>query len=73
MADGRNNDFTREREIVIQAMQAGLDAYIESPMCLTIRRRPHDWSRPARKYNRVTQIGTQQAGRCRSTTGRATW
>jgi predicted dehydrogenase len=45
--------------IVIQAMQAGLDAYIEKPMCLTIAE-GRTMVKAARKYNRVTQVGTQQ-------------
>jgi predicted dehydrogenase len=45
--------------IVIQAMQAGLDAYIEKPMCLTIAE-GRAMVKAARKYDRVTQIGTQQ-------------
>ncbi|NUQ63649.1 MAG: Gfo/Idh/MocA family oxidoreductase [Pirellulales bacterium] len=45
--------------IAMIAMQMGMDAYIEKPMCLTIaegRAMVH----AARKYNRVTQVGTQQ-------------
>ena len=45
--------------IVIQAMQAGLDVYIEKPMCLTIGE-GRAMVRAARKLNRVTQVGTQQ-------------
>jgi hypothetical protein len=45
--------------IVIQAMQAGLDTYIEKPMCLTIAE-GRTMVKAARKYNRVTQVGTQQ-------------
>ena len=45
--------------IVIQAMQAGIDAYIEKPMCLTIAE-GRAMVKAARKYNRVTQVGTQQ-------------
>jgi predicted dehydrogenase len=45
--------------IVIQAMQAGLDAYIEKPMCLTIAE-GRAMVKAARKLNRVTQVGTQQ-------------
>jgi predicted dehydrogenase len=45
--------------IVIQAMQAGLDVYIEKPMCLTIAE-GRQMVKAARKYNRVTQVGTQQ-------------
>ena len=36
-----------------------MDTYIEKPMCLTIEEGRH-MVRAARKYNRVTQIGTQQ-------------
>jgi hypothetical protein len=45
--------------IVIQAMQAGIDTYIEKPMCLTISE-GRTMVKAARKYNRVTQVGTQQ-------------
>ncbi len=45
--------------ITIMAMQAGLDTYIEKPMCLTIAEGRY-LVQAARKYNRVTQIGTQQ-------------
>ncbi len=45
--------------IVVQALQAGLDAYIEKPMCLTIRE-GRQMVNAARKYGRVTQVGTQQ-------------
>jgi predicted dehydrogenase len=45
--------------IVILAMQAGLDVYIEKPMALTIAE-GRAMVRAARKYNRVTQVGTQQ-------------
>lgn len=45
--------------IVINAMQAGMDAYIEKPMCLTIDE-GRQMVKAARKYGRVTQIGTQQ-------------
>ncbi|NOX56781.1 MAG: Gfo/Idh/MocA family oxidoreductase [Planctomycetes bacterium] len=45
--------------IVIQAMQAGLDVYIEKPMCLTITEGRYMVD-AARRYNRVTQVGTQQ-------------
>jgi predicted dehydrogenase len=45
--------------IVIQAMQAGLDVYIEKPMALTIAE-GRVMVQAARKYNRVTQVGTQQ-------------
>jgi predicted dehydrogenase len=45
--------------IVIQAMQAGMDVYIEKPMCLTIAE-GRAMVNAARKLNRVTQVGTQQ-------------
>ena len=45
--------------IAILAMQAGVDAYIEKPMCLTIAE-GRAMVRAARKFNRVTQVGTQQ-------------
>jgi len=45
--------------IVIQAMQAGLDVYIEKPMALTIAE-GRLMVKAARKLNRVTQVGTQQ-------------
>jgi hypothetical protein len=45
--------------VTIQAMQAGLDTYIEKPMCLTIAE-GRQMVRAARKWNRVTQVGTQQ-------------
>ncbi|MGA2033617.1 MAG: Gfo/Idh/MocA family oxidoreductase [Thermoguttaceae bacterium] len=45
--------------IAILAMQAGMDAYIEKPMCLTIAE-GREMVRAARKYRRVTQVGTQQ-------------
>lgn len=45
--------------ITIQAMQAGMDVYIEKPMCLTIVE-GRQMVRAARKLNRVTQVGTQQ-------------
>jgi len=41
------------------AMAAGLDVYIEKPMCLTIEEGRH-MVRLARQYKRVTQVGTQQ-------------
>lgn len=45
--------------VTILAMQAGMDVYIEKPMCLTVAegRRMVQW---ARKLGRVTQVGTQQ-------------
>ncbi len=45
--------------ITIQAMQMGMDVYIEKPMCLTIREGRY-MVQAARRYNRVTQVGTQQ-------------
>jgi predicted dehydrogenase len=45
--------------IVVNAMQAGLDTYIEKPMCLTIDEGRY-MVNAARKYKRVTQVGTQQ-------------
>ncbi len=45
--------------IVVNALQAGMDTYIEKPMCLTIQEGRH-MVNAARKYNRVTQVGTQQ-------------
>lgn len=45
--------------IAVLAMQAGMDAYIEKPMCLTIAE-GREMVKAARKYNRVTQVGTQQ-------------
>ena len=45
--------------IACQAMQTGMDAYIEKPMCLTIAEGRH-MVNAARKYKRVTQVGTQQ-------------
>jgi predicted dehydrogenase len=45
--------------IAILAMQAGMDAYIEKPMCLTIAE-GRAMVNAARKFNRVTQVGTQQ-------------
>jgi predicted dehydrogenase len=45
--------------ITIHAMQMGVDTYIEKPMCLTIAE-GRAMVRAARKYQRVTQVGTQQ-------------
>ncbi|MGO8691297.1 MAG: Gfo/Idh/MocA family protein [Thermoguttaceae bacterium] len=45
--------------IVIQAMQAGVDTYIEKPMCLTIAE-GRAMVNAARKFKTVTQVGTQQ-------------
>ena len=45
--------------ITIQAMQAGVDTYIEKPMALSISE-GRTMVQAARKYGRVTQVGTQQ-------------
>ncbi len=45
--------------ITVLAMQAGMDAYIEKPMCLTIGE-GREMVKAAREYGRVTQVGTQQ-------------
>lgn len=45
--------------LVVHAMLAGLDVYIEKPMCLTIAE-GRAMVKAARKLNRVTQVGTQQ-------------
>jgi predicted dehydrogenase len=45
--------------VACHAMAAGLDAYIEKPMALTIAE-GREMVRVARKYGRVTQVGTQQ-------------
>jgi predicted dehydrogenase len=45
--------------IAVLAMQAGMDAYIEKPMCLSIAE-GREMVRAARKLGRVTQVGTQQ-------------
>jgi predicted dehydrogenase len=45
--------------IVIHALQAGLDTYIEKPMCLTLQE-GRQMVNAARRYQRVTQVGTQQ-------------
>ena len=45
--------------VVIHAMLAGLDVYIEKPMCLTIAE-GRAMVKAARKLKRVTQVGTQQ-------------
>jgi predicted dehydrogenase len=45
--------------VTCQAMAAGLDVYIEKPMCLTIAE-GREMVNIARKYKRVTQVGTQQ-------------
>jgi hypothetical protein len=45
--------------VASHAMAAGMDAYIEKPMCLTIPE-GREMVKIARKYGRVTQVGTQQ-------------
>jgi predicted dehydrogenase len=45
--------------VTCHAMAAGLDVYIEKPMCLTIAE-GREMVKVARKYKRVTQVGTQQ-------------
>jgi predicted dehydrogenase len=45
--------------VAILAMQAGVDVYIEKPMCLTISE-GRQMVNAARKLHRVTQVGTQQ-------------
>ncbi|GMW02099.1 MAG: hypothetical protein AMXMBFR84_32350 [Candidatus Hydrogenedentota bacterium] len=45
--------------VACHAMAAGLDVYIEKPMCLTIAE-GRAMVAIARKYERVTQVGTQQ-------------
>ena len=45
--------------VTCQAMAAGVDVYIEKPMCLTIAE-GRAMVDAARKYKRVTQVGTQQ-------------
>jgi len=45
--------------VTCHAMAAGMDVYIEKPMALTIAE-GRDMVRIARKYERVTQVGTQQ-------------
>ncbi len=45
--------------IACHAMAAGMDAYIEKPMCLTIAE-GREMVNCARRHDRVTQIGTQQ-------------
>lgn len=45
--------------VACHAMAAGMDAYIEKPMALTIAE-GREMVRIARKYDRVTQVGTQQ-------------
>ena len=45
--------------VVVQAMAAGMDTYIEKPMSLTIAE-GRKMVNAARKYKSVTQVGTQQ-------------
>ncbi len=45
--------------VTVQAMQIGMDVYIEKPMCLTIDE-GREMVKAARHYKRVTQVGTQQ-------------
>jgi predicted dehydrogenase len=45
--------------ITCHAMAMGMDVYIEKPMSLTVAEGRH-MVKVARKYNRVTQVGTQQ-------------
>ncbi len=45
--------------ITITAQQMGCDTYIEKPMCISIAE-GRLMVRAARKYNRITQVGTQQ-------------
>ncbi len=45
--------------VVVQAMAAGMDTYIEKPMSLTIAE-GRQMVNAARKYKIVTQVGTQQ-------------
>jgi predicted dehydrogenase len=45
--------------VAVLAMQAGMDVYIEKPMCLSIAE-GRAMVKAARKYHRVTQVGTQQ-------------
>jgi predicted dehydrogenase len=45
--------------VVCNALAAGVDTYIEKPMCLTIAE-GREMVKTARHYNRVTQVGTQQ-------------
>ncbi len=45
--------------VACMAMAAGMDVYIEKPMCLTIAE-GREMVNCARKHNRVTQVGTQQ-------------
>jgi hypothetical protein len=45
--------------ITIQAMQAGIDVYIEKPLSVTVAE-GRALVQAARRYERVTQVGTQQ-------------
>ena len=45
--------------VTCHAMAMGMDVYIEKPMCLTVAEGRH-MADVARKYGRVTQVGTQQ-------------
>ena len=45
--------------VTCHAMAAGMDVYIEKPMCLTIAE-GREMVNIARKYKRITQVGTQQ-------------
>ncbi len=45
--------------VTCHAMAAGMDVYIEKPMCLTVAE-GRKMVNVARKYKRITQIGTQQ-------------
>ena len=45
--------------VAMSAMQMGMDAYIEKPMSLTIAE-GREMVKAARKFDRVTQVGTQQ-------------
>lgn len=45
--------------VVCNAMAMGCDAYIEKPMCLTVAE-GREMVKLARKWKRVTQVGTQQ-------------
>lgn len=45
--------------VTVQAMAMGVDTYIEKPMCLTIAE-GREMVNAARRYNTVTQVGTQQ-------------
>lgn len=45
--------------VAVQAMEMGVDTYIEKPMCLTIAE-GRKMVEAARRYKTVTQVGTQQ-------------